>query len=196
MQIRKSAFIFLCSVFFSTASFAGTQDFTVDKSHTVIIFSVSHFGFSKVMGRFNDFAGTYTIDDDKMTASKIDLTINTATVDTGHQKRDEHLRGEDFFNVTEFPTMTFSSTDVIKTGPSTAKVTGNLTLLGITKPVTLDVTLNKTGEYPMPQYKGIAVTGFSVRGTIKRSDFGMNYAQGGIGDEIELMIELEGQAKK
>ena len=196
MRKAKLILAFLFTLVVPLFTYAAPQEFEIDKTHTSIMFSVSHFGFSKVIGRFNDFSGNYTFDDANMLSGKVDLTINTTSIDTGMDKRDEHLRSPDFFDVEKFPTMTFTSTKVKKIGKNSAKVTGDLTLLGVTKPVTLDVKFNKLGEYPMPQYKGIPVAGFSVHGKIKRSDFGMKTFLGPIGDEIELMIETEGHGKK
>ena len=196
MRKAKLILAFLFTLVVPLSTYAAPQEFEIDKTHSSIMFSVSHFGFSKVIGRFNDFSGNYTFDDANMLSGKVDLTINTTSIDTGMDKRDEHLRSPDFFDVEKFPTMTFTSTKVKKIGKNSAKVTGDLTLLGVTKPVTLDVKFNKLGEYPMPQYKGIPVAGFSVHGKIKRSDFGMKTFLGPIGDEIELMIETEGHGKK
>lgn len=108
----------------------------------------------------------------------------------------EANRSPGFFNATEFPTMSFASSKVEKTGERSARMTGNMTLLGVTKPVTLDVTFNKKAEHPLPQYNKILTAGFSMRGKLKRSEFGMKYALGGLGNEIELIIEAEGHKKK
>ncbi len=123
------------------------------------------------------------------------LTIQTASVDTAVGDRDDHLRSPDFFNAEEFPTIEFVSTGVTKTGDKTGTLAGNLTMLGVTKPVTLDVTFNKVGPHPNPQMAGVEVAGFSASTTVKRSEFGMNTFVPAVGDDIELWIEVEGHNK-
>ena len=120
------------------------------------------------------------------------MTIQADSVDTQHDKRDEHIRSPDFLNVKEFPEITFTSTDVEKTGEKTADITGDLTLHGTTKPVTLDVTLNKMGPHPLPDYNEILTAGISARATIQRSEFGVDQYAPAIGDEMKLMFEIEG----
>ena len=175
---------------------AVAADFAIDKAHTNIVFMVTHLGYSRMIGRFDDFKGDLTFDPKNVEKSKVNVTINTASVNTHHEARDKHLRSPDFFNAKEFPQMTFVSTGIEKTGDKTGKILGNLTLLGVTKPVALDVTFNSMRKHPLPQYKGIMTTGFSARTKIKRSDFGMKFALGGIGDEIDIMLEVEAAAKK
>jgi polyisoprenoid-binding protein YceI len=167
------------------------ETYTMDPPHTQVTFGVSHLGYSTVYGRFNEEAGTVTFDEDDPSKSSVEVTIQAASVDTGYEARDQHLRSPDFFNAEEFPEITFESTKIEKTGENTGRMTGDLTLLGVTKPVTLDVTFNKAAPNPMGQAPTV---GFSARGTVKRSDFGMTYGQGGIGDEVELIVEVE--AKK
>lgn len=172
------------------APVAATADsFVIDSSHVHAGFTVSHLGFSRTLGQFREIAGTLSFDEADPSASVVDVTIQTASVDTAHDERDKHLRGEDFFNVEKFPTMTFKSTSIETTGDNTGKMTGDLTLLGVTKPVTLDVTFNQAGPHPFDAERYVA--GFSATGMVKRSDFGMAYALPAIGDEIELTIEAE-----
>lgn len=163
--------------------------FTFDIPHTQVMFSVSHLGFSHSHGKFLAFSGGYTFDEAAPEKSTIDVTIDTTSLNMDDAKWDEHLKAADFFNVEKFPTMTFKSTAVEKTGDNIGKVTGDLTLLGVTKPVTLDVTFNKGGVHP---YSKKYVTGFSATGTLNRSDFGMTYGLPGVGDEVKIMIEVEG----
>lgn len=165
------------------------ETFKIDETHTSIVFFVDHLGYSDTIGRFNEFAGSFDFDPDNVENSKIDFTINAASVDTNHEPRDDHLRSPDFLNVDEFPEITFSSTSVEKTGDNTGRVTGDMTMLGTTKPVTLDVTLNQMQPNPR---SGVMVAGFSARGQLNRSEFGMNFGQGGIGDTLDLFIEVEG----
>ncbi|MEM7291589.1 MAG: YceI family protein [Pseudomonadota bacterium] len=172
------------------AAFAA-DTYEIDKSHTAIVFFINHLGYSNTIGRFNDFSGSFDFDKDDLSSAKINLVIEAASIDTNHEPRDQHLRSPDFLNTDEFPQITFTSTSVEKTGDNTGKVTGTMDMLGASQPVTLNVTFNKMA----PNRRGVMVTGFSARGEIKRSDFGMNYGQGGIGDVLDLYIEVEGRQK-
>ncbi len=174
---------------------AAADRFVMDKAHTNVAFLINHLGYSNMLGQFQDFEGEFVFDKGAVGNSRITLTIRTASIDTDHEARDKHLRSPDFFNALEFPTMTFTSTGVAKTGDNTGRVTGDLTLLGITHPVTLDVTFNKMAPHPIPYYKGVMVAGFSARGTLKRSAFGMKYGLPSLGDEITLILEVEGHGK-
>ncbi|MCW2246916.1 polyisoprenoid-binding protein YceI [Azospirillum fermentarium] len=162
--------------------------YKVDPAHTSVVFIINHVGFANLIGRFNAVAGDLTLDQDALDKSAVSVTIDTGSVDTNHAKRDEHLKSPDFFNTKEFPTLTFKSTSVEKTGATTGKLHGDLTLLGVTKPVVLDVTFNKAGVSPASK---LETAGFSARGTIKRSDFGMKYGVPAIGDDVTLLIESE-----
>ncbi|CAO3455974.1 Protein yceI precursor [Azospirillum argentinense] len=162
--------------------------YKLDPAHTAVVFIVDHLGFSKAVGSFNTVAGELAFDKDAADKSSLSVTIDTASIDTNHAKRDEHLKSPDFFNAKEFPKMTFKSTKIETTGDKTGKLHGDLTLLGVTKPVVLDVTFNKDGVSPASKQETV---GFSARGTIKRSDFGMKYGVPNIGDDIQIIIESE-----
>lgn len=168
---------------------AATEKYVLDKPHTQVVFSVNHLGFSNSIGKFTDYSGHFIFDTEDPAKSNVEVTINTASIDLADQKWDDHMKGADFFNVEKFPAMTFKSTKIEKTGDKTANITGDLTLLGVTKPVTLAVTQNGSGEHP---YSKKFVSGFSATGTLKRSDFGMNYGLPAVGDEVKLIIEVEG----
>lgn len=168
---------------------AQQERYVFDPAHTNILFFVSHLGFSRMQGEFHEFDGAFVFDRSDPARSSVEVTIWTASVDTDHDGLNEHLRAADFFSVEEHPTMTFASNRIERTGDHTARITGDLTLLGVTKPVTLDVTFNKAGVHPV---SGKYVAGFSGRTTIKRSDFGMTYGVPGVGDEVEIMLEVEG----
>ncbi len=169
------------------------ETFKIDPAHAVAIFRAMHLGYAHVFGRFNDISGEIELDRDNLTRSTVKVRIQTASVDTNHLKRDDHLRSPDFFNAKEFPEMTFVSDKIVQTSDNTGTLHGHLTLLGITKRVTLDVTLNKIAPNPLPGYNNVLTAGLSGRTTIKRSDFGMNYALQGIGDEIDIWLEFEAQ---
>lgn len=181
----------------SLPAHAEPREYKVDPEHTSVGFLVSHIGYQNVLGMFREVAGSFRFDEETKTISDVTVTIKTASVFTNHEKRDEHLRKEEFLWTEKYPEMTFAMTTAQKTGERTGKLTGNLTLRGVTKPVTLDVTLNKVGEYPFggglfakPNY----VAGMSARGTFRRSDWGVMYGtdNGWVGDEVQLIIELEG----
>jgi polyisoprenoid-binding protein YceI len=165
------------------------EKYNFDKAHTQILFFVNHLGFSMSQGEFLDYDGFFMLDRNNLENSSIDVTIKTASVDMDDEKWDASMRGENFFKVERFPEMTFKSTAVELTGNQTADVTGDLTILGIAKPVTLSVTHNKSDVNPFSK-KFIA--GFSASATINRSDWGMSYALPGVGDEVEIRLEVEG----
>ncbi|WP_372395371.1 YceI family protein [Azospirillum sp. HJ39] len=169
-------------------AFAAPVNYKIDPAHTAVSFIVNHIGFSNVIGRFNTMAGDVSFDKDAVEKSAVAITIDAASIDTNHAKRDEHLRSPDFFNTKEFPKLTFKSTKIEKTGDKTGKLHGDLTMLGVTKPVVLDVTFNKDGVSPASK---LETAGFSARGTLKRTDFGMKYGAPAVGDDIQLLIEVE-----
>lgn len=186
--------LFAAALFVATAAgtltpaFAAPVSYKIDPAHTAVAFIVNHIGFSNVIGRFNTVGGDISFDKDAVEKSTVNVTIDAASIDTNHAKRDEHLRSPDFFNAKEFPKLTFKSTKIEKTGDKTGKLHGDLTMLGVTKPVVLDVTFNKDGVSPASK---LETAGFSARGTVKRTDFGMKYGAPAVGDDIQLLIEIE-----
>ncbi len=179
---------------FATPAFAA-DTYGIDPTHTYVHFEVEHLGMSRMRGRFDKVSGKFTLDQAAKTGS-VDIVIQTASITTGDndkgtrpRSRDEHLRSPDFFNVAEFPTMTFKSTKVTFKGDAPATIEGNFTLLGVTKPVTLTVENWKCGENVMSKKP---MCGANATATIKRSDFGMKYGIPAVGDEQKLWIELEG----
>ena len=179
-----------------TLSPAGSQaeaaEFVLDPTHTYITFFVSHLGFSDMSGMFLKSEGTFTYDEEAKELKNARITVDTSSVFTNHDERDKHLRSADFLNTGEFPEMTFVAKKAEKISDTEGKVTGDLTLLGVTKPITLDVTYNKAGNYPFGD--GHYALGFDAEGSFKRSDFGMSYGVEGdiVGDEIKLVIGVEG----
>jgi polyisoprenoid-binding protein YceI len=175
---------------------AAPKKYVIDPAHLSIGFLVDHAGYDKVLGMFRKAKGEVTYDEDTKTLSAASVVIDTESVFTNHEKRDEHLRSPDFLNAGEFPEMTFTLTGANPTGDRAGTVEGELELLGRKQPVTLDVTLNKAAEYPFGGglfgSKPYAL-GISARGSFKRSAFGMTYGveQGWVGDEVELIIEFE-----
>jgi len=180
------------------AAAADAENYAVDPFHTVPYFEVDHLGFATMRGRFDRATGKFTIYRAAKTGS-VELEIPTATVNTGDtdragrpRTRDEHLRGADFFNVQEFPTMTFKSTKVVFKGEDPATIEGNLTLLGVTKPVTLHLARWKCGPDIRTQGKRYQCGG-NATGSFKRSDFGMKYGlPTAVGDEVSLWMSFYG----
>ena len=168
---------------------AEVERYEFDKAHTQIIFAVNHLGFSNSHGKFLDFDGFFEFNRAEPERSKVEVTIKTDSIDMDHEKWDAHMKNEDFFNVEKYPTMTFKSTNIELTGNKTAKITGDLTILETTKPVTLDVVFNKAAVHTFNQKY---VAGFSSTAKLKRSDFGMKYGLPLIGDEVSIIIEVEG----
>ncbi len=171
---------------------AQAADFTIDKTHSHVVFLVDHLGYAKVMGQFTDFAGTLSFDPANVGASKLDVTIKTESIETQFAERNKHLKGADWFNVTEFPTMKFVGKTFAKKDDKTGTIAGDLTLLGVTKPVTLDVTFNKLGVNPLDKINSV---GFSAKAALKRSDFGLKTFLPAIGDDIDIWIEIEAKQK-
>lgn len=190
-KMNMAAAIAAALAFLATPALAETETYQIDTSHTYVGFEVDHLGFSTTYGRFKDVSGTIEIDEANPEKSSVDVKIVPASIDTGDEKRDEHVRGPDFLDVEAYPEMSFKSTGIEKTGEKAGKITGDLTLHGVTKPVTLDATLNRMGAYPLGD--DVTAAGFSASVTIKRSDFGMDKWAPMIGDEIPITISLEAQ---
>jgi len=169
----------------STFSLGATTTYKVDPAHSFVIFRIKHMEVGHVYGRFNEPNGQITIDDSDPAKSSFTLELATQKVDTGIQKRDEHLRSVDFFNAKQFPTIKFVSKEVKKNDKG-YEVTGDLTLHGVTKSVT--VNMEQTGQAAMGQRQLI---GFETTVDLKRSDFGMKTMIGPAADDVRLMISLE-----
>ncbi|SDD91394.1 YceI family protein [Aquimonas voraii] len=182
----------LLAASFAAPAFAAPQPVEIDLSHTRVWFYVNHLGFSDMYGDFTKFDIDLKVDPENLANSTVSASIDTSTVDMRHEGLNKHLKNADFFNVEQFPAMSFETTGVTQNGEGKLAVAGNLTLLGVTKPVTLDVTVNKIGEHPMRKTPWV---GFNATATIKRSDFGMNYAVPAVGDDIKISIGLEGALK-
>ncbi|MFG1462696.1 YceI family protein [Xanthobacter sp. DSM 24535] len=168
---------------------AGT--YLLDPGHSRVAWSVTHLGFSTYTGLLPAAEGTLVLDPAAPEKSTLIVTLQTGKVGTLDPALDQHLKGTDFFNVEKFPTATFKATGVVATG-KTAKITCDLTLLGVTKPVILDVTFNKAGTNPLDKTYSL---GFDARAVIKRSDFGMTTYVPAVSDEVTLQIESEFKAK-
>lgn len=174
------------AVFVPTAQ-AAPEKFVIDSAHTYPFFEINHLGWSTTRGLFRKVTGTATLDfAAKQGAAEI--VIDASSLDTADAKRDEHLRGEDFLDAAKYPALTFKSDKLGFSGDKLAKADGQLTLHGVTKPVTLTFTQFKCGEHPV--YKKHYCAG-DATATIKRSDFGITAYAGAIGDEVKLSIQVE-----
>lgn len=180
----------LIAALFATACGSATAaTYTLDPNHTQVRFTWNHYGFSNLVGQFGKIEGTLAFDAADPTKSSVTATIQTASVDSNIRKLDEKLVSSDYFDATKFPTATFKSTRVEKGAtPDTLKVTGDLSLHGVTKPVTLDVTVVKVGDHPLR--KGPAA-GFEATTTLKRSDFGITNYLPMAADEVGIHVVVE-----
>lgn len=177
----------------TVASAALPMHWQLDNSHTHVGFSVEHMGFSTVMGHFSDVDGSITYDMKNPNQAQMNFVIDTDSIDTAWEARDEHLKTEEFFNVEQYPTATFNSTQVTFINPQQAKVMGNLTMLGQTKPMILNLTLKKIAKSPLTKEP---VIGFRATGNIDRTAYGMDaYAQG-ITTNVPIQIDGELVEKK
>lgn len=163
--------------------------FTFDAGHTYIGFEIDHLGFSQTLGEFTRYDGTLKLDRENLANSSIDVTIDTASIDTDQPDFDEHLRSADFFNVAQHPAMRFTSTRVEAVDDDTLKVTGDFTMLGQTHPVVLDVELNNIARHPFRPT--IEVAGFSATTTLDRTRWGMDKYAPAVGTEVKIRIETE-----
>ncbi|MEQ3635266.1 YceI family protein [Alcanivorax sp.] len=166
----------------------GTYKFDTKGTHQFVMFKISHLGYSWLYGQFNDFTGEFTADAENPENSQVNATIQTASVDSNHAERDKHLRGDDFLDVKKFPTATFKSTSIEKTGEKTAKITGDFTLHGVTKPVTLDAKMIGYGDDPWGGYR----MGLEASTTLTLADFGITKNLGPASETVEIIISVEG----
>jgi polyisoprenoid-binding protein YceI len=174
----------------ATMAQAEPERFELDESHVSVGFLAGHARFADVLGQFTDVSGGFTYDADTRTLVSGQVQVDASSVFTGHDDRDGHLRDADFLHVDAHPVITFEAREYEPTGDSQGLLTGDLTLLGQTREIALDLTLNRRADHPIG---GADTLGGSARGTIQRSEFGMDYAlEGGlVSDEIDLIIEFE-----
>jgi polyisoprenoid-binding protein YceI len=186
MSIRAASLVLLAAA--GTTALAAPVNYKIDPTHTLPSWEVSHLGFTTQRGRFNSTTGTILLDRAAKSLS-VDISIDANSLSTGVEKLDKHLRAEDFFDTAKHPAITFKSTGARFDGDQPATVTGNLTLRGVTRPVTLTVTHFHCGMHP---FMKIEVCGADTTTTIKRSDYDIKYALPAVGDEIKLLIPVEG----
>ncbi|MBF1166132.1 YceI family protein [Dechloromonas agitata] len=177
----------LAAASLNTAAFAAPETYVADSSHTFSRFSYSHFGYSTQQSRFNKNSGKVVFDKVAKTGS-VDIVIDTKSVDTGNDTFNEHIQGEDFLDTAKYPTATFKSTRVIFEGDKPAKIEGNLTLKGVTKPVTLTVTSFQAMPHPMVKKDAIGANAYTV---VKRSEFNAGKYAPYVGDDVRIEVAIE-----
>lgn len=177
----------------SSTAIVQADDYTIDSEnmHASINFRIQHLGYSWLYGRFNDFAGTFSYDEAKPEASKVEVTVKTTSVDSNHAERDKHIRSKDFFEVEKFPEAKFVSTAYKPNGDGTGTLTGDLTLKGVTKP--LEVKVHEIGAGKDP-WGGVR-RGFEGTAKFALADYGISYDLGPASKEVELILSLEGVKK-
>ena len=186
-QFILTAILVACGVAAVNTAARAADTYSVDPVHSSISFMISHAGISNIHGRFNDFSGKITIDPADASKSSFAISIPIESIDTNNVKRDEHLRAPDYFNAKQFPTMSFQSTKV-KAIDGGYEVTGDLTLHGVTKPVTIKF---KGGDKVVEFPKGTMRIGLVSTFSILRSDFGVTAELGNLGDEIPISVGIE-----
>ena len=189
-KIAFAAAALALSLGFAAPSFAA-DTYTLEPTHTSVTFQWTHFGFSHPSGKFMNAVGSVTLDQAAPAKSSVEVSFAIAGVNTGVPALDKEFQEAGWFDAAKYPNATFKSTKVDVTGKDTAKVTGDLTIHGVTKPVTLDVKLNQLG-----QEMGKATVGFTATGTINRSDFGLKQYVPAVSDQIDLSIEAEAHPDK
>jgi len=165
--------------------------YKVDPVHSAISFKIKHLGISYVRGRFNNAAGTITLDDKMPGKSSVEILVKVDDIDTFNAKRDKHLKSHEFFNAEKYPLISFRSETFQKTGEGTYEVSGRLSFHGVTRPLTVKVEHIGSGKDPWGGYRA----GFETSFKVKRSDFGMTHMLGSVGDEVRLTVNTEGIRK-
>lgn len=177
----------------SAAAFAAPVTYQMDPNHTNVIASWSHFGFSNPFADFGQAKGEIVYDADDLAKSSVQVALPLAGLNAFSDKFNEHLKSADFFDAEKYPEITFKSTKVESEGEGKLKVTGDLTVKGVTKPTVLNVSLNKAGDHPMAKRAAI---GFDAETVLKRSDFGVDKYAPNVGDEVTIKITTEALVAK
>ncbi|QBF32289.1 YceI family protein [Thalassococcus sp. S3] len=172
----------------ATAAFAAPERYTLDASHSQVLFSYDHLGFSTTFGMFSGFEGEIMFDQEDPSNSSVNVSMPTMSMFTGWEEREAHFMSGDFFGASEEDMITFTSTAIEVTGEDTAMITGDLTMNDVTQSVVLDATLNKTGTHPMANQEW---AGFDATTTLKRSDFNLGAFAPAVSDEVEVTISVE-----
>ena len=192
--------LLLASALLAGPATAEPQRYVLDPTHLSVGFLVDHLGYAKTLGMFREVEGEFQFDEDTGVMTDLEVRIDTASVFTNHDGRDEHLRGGDFLDVKRHPQMIYRAARAEPTADRRYRIEGELELLGERRPVVLEATWNKSGGYPfvIALFEGMPkVMGISARGSFQRSDFGMDYVvdKGWVGDDVELIIEFEARGQ-
>lgn len=190
-KIRSVCCCIVAAGALASTAHADMARYDLDPEHTTVYFTIDHIGYAKTLGIFTGVSGSFMYDTDTQDLSDVEVNVTAASVNTFNDARDGHVRNSDFLDVTQYPEIIFVANEGTPTGANTGTVTGDLTILGQTRPVTLNVTLNKLAEYPFGHKR--EVLGLSLDGTVLRSDFGMTYGveNGLVGDEVTINVETE-----
>jgi polyisoprenoid-binding protein YceI len=191
-MIRATALALALALAASFGASAAPAEYKLDPNHTVVLASWDHFGYSHPSANFGHVDGTLVYDAEDVAKSRVEVTLPLSGLDTFVPKLDEHLKSADFFDAARYPTITFKSNMVHDMGGGKLTIMGDLTVHGVTRPVTLDATLNKAAVHPMTKAPTI---GFDATTTIKRSDFGVGGYVPMVGDDISIRITTEAAAK-
>ena len=187
--MRLAPFVLAASLVAMAPTVAVAEPYILDKSHAHVTFTVAHLGFSTVHGQFRSFDANIDFDPNNVEDTRVTFRIDAASVDTFWPARDDDLRGKRFFDVENHPEIVFESTSVRPTGAQSADVTGNLTMVGITREVTMQAQLNRLG--PSPFNPAQVIAGFTVTGEIDRTAYGISFAAPAVGAIIPVRLELE-----
>ena len=191
--LNLSSVVVLALVAMAQVSYGAPAKYKIDGDHSKVGFSVRHLMISDVAGRFKKFDGAFTFDLEKGTVSDATFSAEAASIDTDNAKRDDHLRGPDFFDAQKFPKVTFTNSKITKAGKDAFKWTADMTMHGVTKPVTLDLEYKGAVKDPW----GMQRAGFTATGKINRKDFGLNWNKalesGGVvvGEDVKLILDIE-----
>jgi polyisoprenoid-binding protein YceI len=191
MMARMFGFGLVAVVALAQPAVAADYEIDIKGAHASINFRIPHLGFSWLVGRFDTFSGTFSYDEANPAAAKIAVEIDTASINSNHAERDKHLRGADFLDVTTFPKATFVSRSVTADGAGKAKIVGDFTLRGVTKPVTIDAVVVGGGADPWGGYR----QGFTGKARLALADFGILKELGPASKEVELDLHVEGVRK-
>ena len=184
----KKLAVFLFAALVGATAQAAEYKIDTKGAHAFIQFRIKHLGYSWLYGRFDDFGGSFSYDEKAPEKSSVNVNIDVTSLNSNHAERDKHLRGEDFLNVAKFPTATFKSTSFEPLGDGKAKLSGELTLRGITKPIIIDVTNIGGGKDPWGGYR----QGFSGTTEFALKDFGIDYNLGPASQNVEMILDVEG----